>query len=128
VKERLKYGLTKINDAKISTIHSFAFDLIKENSDYLKLDSNIEIIDELEKEKYFDDVYYEVINDKKSMILEIIEYSSLYKLKELAKKYVFDAKFRDYFDKFENNLESFKELHKKFANIIDEDIVNNANK
>ena len=126
VKERLKYGLTKINEAKISTIHSFAFDLIKKNSDFLKLNSNIEIIDEFEREKFFEEAYYKVVNGQKQLVLEIIDYLSLFKLKELAKKYVFDTKFRDYFDNFKNDLKFFKNLHKSFGDIINSEIVEKA--
>ena len=127
VKERLKYGLTKINEAKISTIHSFAFDLIKENSDFLKLNSNIEIIDEFEREKFFEGAYYKVVNKQKSLVLEVIDHLSLFKLKELAKKYVFDAKFRNYFDNFENNLEYYDELNKKFLKLSCEKEIERVN-
>ena len=130
VKKRLQETLTQINEAKISTIHSFAFDLIKENSDFLKLDATIEIIDELEKEKRFDEAYYKIINEKQNLILDIVNYISLFKLKELAKKYLFDAKFREYFDKFSNDIEYFKTLnklllkhhYKKEINLINENI------
>ena len=125
VKDRLNFCLTKINTAKISTIHSFAFDLIRENSDFLKLDSKIEIVDDLQKEKIFDESYYDEINKDKSLAIEISNYISLFKLKELAKKYVFDSKFREYFDKFENDIEFFKSLHREFHK-LDDEIVKNA--
>jgi len=124
VKERLKLGLTKINDSIITTIHGFSLMMIKRYSDYLKI--NIEdIIDELEQEELFLKSFNESLNKNKELIKEILEDLSLYKITIYSKKYLFNMKFKEGIDNFESNTEEFKRLIKSFYK-IGQDIIEEA--
>jgi len=124
VKKRLKKGLFKINDAIITTIHGFSLMMIKRNSDYLKI--NIEdIIDELEQEELFVKSFEESLKENKKLVEDILEDISLYKITNYSKKYVFNTKFKEGIDNFENNTEEFKRLIKSFYK-IEQNIIENA--
>jgi len=124
VKVRLKNGLAQINDAIITTIHGFSLMMIKRYSDYLKI--NIEdIIDELEQEELFLKSFNESLKENKELVADVLEDLSLYKITTYSKKYVFNPKFKEGIDNFENNPEEFKRLIQNFYK-IERNIINEA--
>ena len=125
VVSRLESGLRSIDKAKITTIHGFAFELLKNNADILKLDTDLEPIDDLERNKIFEQCYFETLQERVEDVVELEEDISLYKLKDLSTKYVYNKKFREYINHFENDLKLWKKLIKELY-AIDEEIINNA--
>lgn len=112
IKSRLKEGLTQINNAIITTIHGFSLMMIKRYADYLKI--NIEdIIDELEQEELFLKSFNESLKENKELIAEVLEDLSLYKITTYSKKYVFNTKFKEGIDNFED----IKDLHKLYIDL-----------
>ncbi|GAB6073607.1 UvrD-helicase domain-containing protein [Nautilia lithotrophica] len=117
IKSRLKEGLTQINDAIITTIHGFSLMMIKRYADYLKI--NIEdIIDELEQEELFFKSFNESLKENKDLIADILEDLSLYKITTYSKKYVFNPKFKEGIDNFED----IKDLHKLYIDLHKDNI------
>lgn len=106
----LEKALRSIDKAKITTIHGFAFELLKNNADILKLDTDLEPIDDLERNKIFEQCYYEVLQERVEDILEFDEDITLHKLKDLASRYLYNKKFRAYIDHFANDIDLWKKL------------------
>ncbi|WP_459883541.1 UvrD-helicase domain-containing protein [Caminibacter profundus] len=128
VKERLKQALSKIDEAIITTIHGFCFDIVKRYGDFIGFNSSLKVANDLEREAFFEEAMYEVLNDSKfeSDILDVSKYLSLFKTKEFIKKYVFSKKFRDYFDRVIIDLDELKKIIKILFS-IDDKLIDNAN-
>ena len=120
--KRRKYVLDSLDKAykdssnsKISTIHSFCLDIIKVNSDIAKIDSNLNIIKENEKQKELSQIIFEVLNSEnnKEKVLRISENISMFLFYKLIEKYVNSSKFRKEYDSFSKEsirLDDYKKL------------------
>ena len=127
VRSRLKEGLKQIDRAKITTIHGFSFDLIKEHADLLQLDTKIDAVDDLERNKIFESAYFTVLDASREDVVALSDYLSLFKIKEFVKKYLFNKKFRSYVSHFRNDIGLFQKLIREFYR-IDREIVDAADR
>lgn len=105
VQTSLSQAIKELSGATISTIHSYCLDLLSEYSDYLKLDAKPSIVADDEKIVIFSKTYREELNKEASLVEEIDQIVSLYKLSQIAQKYSFDAGFRTAFDSYVENLD-----------------------
>jgi len=120
---RLKNAIKNSNSAFISTIHSFCLEIISKHSDIAKLDSEIEIIQDDEKEKILDDVIFNTIQENEKLSIEIFKINNRFQINQLIQKYCTNANFRNNLDNFFQNplnLETYKEIIKELD--IDKDI------
>ena len=102
VKKCLEQALENSNNAFISTIHSFCLDTISANSDIARLDSNLSIIQDDEKQKILDEVRIDVMTDYKK-VFDIFKNNDKFKVNQIIDKYATNSKFRDSFDAFVQN-------------------------
>lgn len=116
VVETLKKAYVKINEAKISTIHSFCLDTLKSNSDIAKIDSKLEVIQDDEKNEEILKIVSEVFNSNQDKILDITSDISMYYLNLLINSYIDSSNFRGYFDSFTK--ESF--MQDEYKELIEE--------
>jgi len=128
VKKRLLDALTKIDQSIITTIHGFCLDIVKRYADYIKIDTRLEVIDELEKEDIFEEAVYNTLNSKdyEDDVLFVSKYVSLFKSKSLIQKYLFSKKFRDSFDNLNHKEDVLKDLIVKFHLNLDDEVIDMA--
>ncbi len=90
------------SNAKISTIHSFCFDIIKANSDIAKIDTKLDIIKDDEKASELSKIIFDLLNNPihKDLVLGITADISMFFISGLIERYVGDSKFRKHFDSF----------------------------
>lgn len=98
--ERLQDSLESIHLSIISTIHTFALSIIKQNIDLIPMDTSIDILDDTTKEEIFDAIWFDVINKNDTLFLELDSVYSVFNIKSFASRYTFDSRIRDGFDAF----------------------------
>jgi ATP-dependent exoDNAse (exonuclease V) beta subunit len=99
--EKLTKAKTRMIYANISTIHSFALNIIKRNVNSIGADSALTIIPEIEKSEMFDKVLTYSFEQHEKEIEYLVKYLGLFKLNLVAAKYIYDRKFREYLDNFQ---------------------------
>lgn len=131
----LKRQITLLKQAKISTVHAFCNDLIKDNFFRLNLPSDIHIADEQEKNILFEDSLNKAIennyNKNDSSFLEIVDMLSVgrddRKLKDTIKKlYTFIRSYPFYINWLDERLNDFNHSQKSGETIWGKIILNYA--
>lgn len=119
IKETLINALHTIHFAIISTIHKFALSIIKRNVELVPMDTTIDVIDDSKKQEIFNSVWFEVINDKKNenIYLDLNNKYSVYNIEEFAKRYTFNTRIRDGFEKFIQQLGSISNIKNIFLKL-----------
>lgn len=97
VRERLGKALEKLQEARISTIHSYCLELLRSNSDLCQIDGQIAVVREDEQKNLIQDAYHKVLNDTAlEPDLKILrESTSLFRADQFIHRYVTDSKFRE---------------------------------
>ena len=98
--QTLQRALQNSNSAMIMTIHAFCLTIIQKNSDIAKVDSNLSIIDDMQKEEIIKEVALETKTQNKEEIFELLSIMDSSRFNSLASKYLTNSKFRVTFDKF----------------------------
>lgn len=117
IKNRLTQCKAKMIYANISTIHSFALNLLKNNADILKSDLSPIIISDTEKTTIFKTSLSNAFDKNESGTLELLISLGSFKLNKVAAKYIYDNKFRGYLENFVNSRLSGKDLLKAYQRI-----------
>ena len=102
VKEVLAKAYTDSGNSKISTIHAYCLDIIKANADIARIDTQLNIIKEDEKQSELSQIIFELFNapENEVTILDISSNISVFFLNNLIAKYVSNSKFRKDYDSF----------------------------
>lgn len=115
VKEVLAKAYTDSGNSKISTIHAYCLDIIKANADIARIDTQLNIIKEDEKQSELSQIIFELFNapENEATILDISSNISVFFLNNLIAKYVSNSKFRKDYDSFSResiNVETYKKI------------------
>ncbi len=113
IASRLMKAQQEIAEANITTIHGFCLNILKRHSDVAKIDGSLDVIDDDNKERLFNEVYLKVLDSEeyKEDILDVTRHVSLFKSRALIERYVFQHKFRASFDAYVHGKEEqIKEL------------------
>jgi len=113
ITSRLLQAQQEISEANITTIHGFCLNILKRHSDVAKIDGALDVMNDDDKGRVFNEVYFKVLNSDayKDDILDVTRHVSLFKSRSLIERYVFSHKFRESFDHYvHGNDEAIKEL------------------
>ncbi len=113
--EKLTHAYTDSGNSKISTIHAYCLSIIKANADIARIDTQLNIIKEDEKQSELSRIIFEFFNapQNEAMILDISSEISVFFLNNLITKYVSNSKFRKDYDSFSQesiDVETYKKL------------------
>ncbi|MBU2647766.1 UvrD-helicase domain-containing protein [bacterium] len=117
IRERLQECRTKMIYARISTIHSFALSLLRENADIIQIDLAPTIISSAEKTRIFTESLHQAFEAHESEALDLLMTLGNFRLQKVASKFIYDARFRRYVDDFSSSSLSGQDLLKVYQQI-----------
>lgn len=116
--DKLSKAKSRMIYANISTIHSFAMNIIKRNVNSIEADAALTIIQDAEKSKLFNKVLTQAFEQHEKDIEYLVKYLGVFKLNQVVTKYIYDRKFREYLDSFKNtgyNPEDMLQLYNRIV-------------
>lgn len=115
IADRLKECRHLMIYSNISTIHSFAFEIVKKHSDVLKIDISPDIISSDEKSVLISKSIETALSKNEADTFKITKLLGEFKLNKIIKKYIEDGTFRN---NFKNLLSNKEKLDDKILYVL----------
>ena len=102
IRDTLSQAIKTSSHARISTIHGFCFDWLKINSDLLRIDTKLELIEDDQKEVLFKKSLLKVMESDKhrGFIADFDRDYSIKLVETICNKFITDRLFKDHFLSF----------------------------
>ncbi|QQK07494.1 UvrD-helicase domain-containing protein [Miniphocaeibacter halophilus] len=107
--KKVQRFINDINESQISTIHSFCSKIIRENSFFLDIDPNFEILDEIESKKILNNIISKVLNpdgEYDEFSIKLLNYT------DKNEALLLISEIQDLYTSIKNTIFSFEEIRK----------------